>query len=301
MATNKINSIKTLAELEAYRTEINEACDKRAKFITRCAEADELSKKPFNYIKESFEAISPVLFKSAEGKGIINKYTATIRESKNLSAIHALCENIRKANKNSDVDFFVNNIANENWGISRKGLNEDCKKLGRVLAEGYLLIEDDITLPKENASLSSAINFIAEHKKTSKNIAEYSDAVKVIRENVNKNETVSNVFESVDLDKLAKGLIAEFNKKYSDVLTEEEANALKEISSSADRESVFNKYKTACTVKISEAKKNFEANGDSSSCDRLTTVLEQVSNKTYSLDTVGSDVCSLIELSNIFE
>ena len=89
--------------------------------------------------------------------------------------------------------------------------------------------------------------------------------------------------------------------KYSDKLTIEEANALREISSSGDRESVFNKYKEVCAAKITEAKKSFEGKGDKASSDRLGVVLEQISSKSFVLDTVGTDICSFIELSNIFD
>ena len=66
-------------------------------------------------------------------------------------------------------------------------------------------------------------------------------------------------------------------------------------------ETFFNKYKEACKSKITEAKKDFESKGDKASSDRLGVVLEQIASKNYVLDTVGEDICSLIELSNIFE
>lgn len=303
MAVDKINSFKTINELEAYRKEINEACDKRAEFITLCEKANSLSEKSFGYIKEAFEAISPELFKTSEGKKIMNKYSKMVRENKNLSSLHSLYENIRKAGKDMDIDFFVNNIADTDWNINKRTLAEDCKKLGRVLSEGFLSVGKDAEslLPKENASLSLAVTYIAENKKTAKNIAEYSNAVKIIRENVMANESSKNIFENVNLDKLATSLLEEFNKKYSEELTTEEANALREISSSEDREAIFNKYKDACAAKITEAKNSFESKGDKASSDRLSVVLEQISNKSYTLDTVGADICSLIELSNIFE
>ena len=100
---------------------------------------------------------------------------------------------------------------------------------------------------------------------------------------------------------MAENLIREFNLKYSDKLTIEESNALKEISNSENRESVFNKYKEVCATKITEAKKNFEAKGDKASSDRLGVVLEQISSKSYVVDTIGTDICGFIELSNIFE
>lgn len=300
---NIVNTFKTIQEVEDYRNMVNEMCDKRHNFIVLCEEANELSDKSFGFIKESFEALSPTLFKTSEGKKLMNKYTKMIKENKNLSSLHTINENIRKASNDTDVDFFVNSLMVVEWGVNPSTLKEDTKKLGRILSEAYLLVGDEAKnlIPKENVSLSKAVNFIAESKKGSKNISEYSDAAKIIKEHIKTKDSKKNVFESVDLDALADSLIKEFNSKYDGKLNKEEVAILKEISCSEDRESVFNKYKNACTTKISEAKKKFEDNGDKSSSDRLGVVLEQISNKTFVLDTVGSDICSLIELSNIFE
>lgn len=303
MRTININDFKTIEEVENYRKEINEACDKRADFITLCEKADKLSHKPFGYIKDCFEAIAPELFESKEGKKIMSNYSKTIRENKNLSALHNLYENIRKSGKDMDIDFFANNIANTNWNVDKKTLSEDTLKVGRILAEGYLHLgksAEDL-FPSENIVLESAVSYIAENKKTNKNIAEYSNAIKVIKENISSKESEENVFESTDLDVLAKSLLQEFNKKYSSELTEEEANALREVSSSENREDVFNKYKNACQSKLSESKKDFEEKGDKSSSERMTAILEQVSNKTYSLENLGNDICGFIELKSIFE
>nr|DAH50309.1 MAG TPA: hypothetical protein [Caudoviricetes sp.] len=303
MRTININDFKTIEEVENYRKEINEACDKRADFITLCEKADKLSHKPFGYIKDCFEAIAPELFESKEGKKIMSNYSKTIRENKNLSALHNLYENIRKSGKDMDIDFFANNIANTNWNVDKKTLSEDTLKVGRILAEGYLHLgksAEDL-FPSENTVLELAVSYIAENKKTNKNIAEYSNAIKVIKENISSKESEENVFESTDLDALVKSLLQEFNKKYSSELTEEEANALREVSSSENKEDVFNKYKNACQSKLSESKKDFEEKGDKSSSERMTAILEQVSNKTYSLENLGNDICGFIELKSIFE
>lgn len=298
-----VNTLNTIQEVESYRNTINEMCDKRHKFIVLCEEAKELSTKSFGFIKESFEALSPILFKSSEGKKLMNKYTKMIKENKNLSSLHTINENIRKAGSETDIDFFVNSLMVVEWGVNPSTLKEDTKKLGRVLSEAYLLVGEEAKglIPNENVSLSNAVNFIAESKKGTKNISEYSDAARIIKEHIKSKDAKKNVFESVDLDTLAKRLVEDFNVKYGDKLTIEEANALREISSSEDRESVFNKYKEVCKSKITEAKKNFESKGDKASSDRLGVVLEQIASKSYVLDTVGADICSLIELSNIFE
>ena len=303
MKMDYVNTLNTIQEVESYRNTINEMCDKRHKFIVLCEEAKELSTKSFGFIKESFEALSPILFKSSEGKKLMNKYTKMIKENKNLSSLHTINENIRKAGSETDIDFFVNSLMVVEWGVNPSTLKEDTKKLGRVLSEAYLLVGEEAKslIPNENVSLSNAVNFIAESKKGTKNISEYSDAARIIKEHIKSKDAKKNVFESVDLDTLAKRLVEDFNVKYSDKLTIEEANALREISSSKDRESVFNKYKEVCKSKITEAKKNFESKGDKASSDRLGVVLEQIASKSYVLDTVGADICSLIELSNIFE
>lgn len=303
MKMDYVNTLNTIQEVESYRNMINEMCDKRHKFIVLCEEAKELSTKSFGFIKESFEALSPILFKSSEGKKLMNKYTKMIKENKNLSSLHTINENIRKAGSETDIDFFVNSLMVVEWGVNPSTLKEDTKKLGRVLSEAYLFVGEEAKslIPNENVSLSNAVNFIAESKKGTKNISEYSDAARIIKEHIKSKDAKKNVFESIDLDTLAKRLVEDFNVKYGDKLTIEEANALREISSSEDRESVFNKYKEVCKSKITEAKKNFESKGDKASSDRLGVVLEQIASKSYVLDTVGADICSLIELSNIFE
>lgn len=300
---NIIQSFKTIKEVEEYRNKINEECNSRIEFINIVKKADDLSNKSFGYIKECFESISPELFNTKEGKSILNKYTSVVKRNKNLSTLHNIFEGIRKSGKNTDFNFLIEQIMNKNENhIDKSTLKKDVKSLGMVLAEGYALLgkEADDLLPKENVALYSAIDYITENKSTLKNIAEYSDAVSIIRENI-ENKDIKNVFESRNLEDLASELLEEFNKKYSDNLTEEEASVLKEIASSNDRETVFNKYKNSCVEKISEAKKNFDSKGDTNSSKRLENVIEQVSNKKFCLDTIGEDICNLMELSNIFE
>lgn len=301
---NYINSLKTISEVNKYRESINEQCDERIDVLKTIEKANGLSNKSFGYIKECFESLSPVLFNTNEGKKLINKYTKTISESKDLSSLHRLHETIRKAGKDTDVDFLMKSISETDWNINKKSVNESVEKLGKVLAEAYIVIGQDVAdeyIPKNDEKLYSAINYIAENGLSNKNLIEYSDAVKVIKENILNKEGQKNVFEQKDLDSLANELLEEFNKKYSDKISDEEASVLKEIASSEDRKSVFNKYKESCLSKITEAKKKFDADGDTKSSERLGNVMEQINGKSYCLETVGEDICKLIELSNIFE
>lgn len=297
-----INKIKTIAELEEFRTRINEECDARKQVLTVVDKAMNISKQDFGYLKESFENISPSLWMSSNGKETIKKYKNTIKENKELLKLHNLYENIRKANKNSDIDFFVNSVVSKDWDIDIAKLNDGLRKLGAVVAEGYVKVFDkaDALLPKKDGKLYSAVKYITENKKSEKNIYEYSEAVKVLREKIESNDEKKSLFESKADEKLADS-VRLFNEKYENELDEKEKAIVKEMAESNDSKSVFDKYKKLCEDKIKLSKDRFDSEGDSESSKKVSTILEQVSKKEYSKETVYEDVCKLIELSEVFE
>lgn len=298
----QISKTKDINSLEEIRKNVNEACDKRAEFINMCNRANELSERSFGYIKEAFESLAPELFETKEGKKIMKKYAETISENKNLSSLHTIYENIRKMHNGSDIDFFVNEISSKNWEINKNTVTEDVNKVGKVLAEAYIMVgnKSEELLPSTNKKLDNALEFIAENKKTNKNIAEYSDAVKVIREYIEskENDGTNNSFD--DIDTIAENLINGFNEKYSNELSENEKNMLKELSESDNKESVFNKYKASCQEKLDEEIKKFINDGDSESANKMKKIQEQVGKKVFSEDTVGTDICNLMEMMDIF-
>ena len=301
MKNEYINSLKTIDSVEQYRKEINESCDERISRINILNKASDLSKKDFGYIKECFESLSPALFKTIEGRKIINKYTTTIKEDKTLATLHSIYEGIRKTDKNSDVDYLINNIINENIKLNTKQVNESTSKLGNILAEAYITLNEnnEDILPKENVKLDNAIKFITENKKTLKNVSEFSLASKVIREEIEKHETI-NIFENRNIDVILTELLTDFNKKYSDKLTEEEKKMVKELSENTNKEEVFKKYKDICLNKITEAKNNFEKEGNVDSVNKLSSISEQINKKVYSEETIEKDICNFIEITSIF-
>ena len=94
--SEKINDMKTLEELDALQNELNEKFEVRRRVLNLVSEARELGGKSFGYLKESFENLSPKLFKTNEGKAVMKKYAAVMKENKSLSSLHKLYENIRK-------------------------------------------------------------------------------------------------------------------------------------------------------------------------------------------------------------
>jgi hypothetical protein len=299
----KINNIKTVEELDAYQNELNEMFDVRRRVLTLISEARKIGGKSFGYIKESFENLSPRLFKTSEGKSVMNKYAKVIKENKSLSSLHKLYENIRKANTGIDIDYFVGTICETNWNVRRGELEEGMKKLADVVAEGYIIVGEGAGkyLGTENDRLDGAIEFIAENKVGQKNIVKYSEAVKVIREAVEKNGNIADSFKKeTDLDKTIEDLVAKYSKdEYSD---EEEKDMLSnQIARSGDEETVFIKKKTECVDSLDEAIKKYSDGEHEEELNTLKKIHEQVSAKSYNPETIGPDICNFVEMSKLFE
>lgn len=293
---NKINSFNTLRQVEEYRKAVNEACDSRAKYIKSCMKAYELGDKPFGYLKECFEALSENLYNSKEGKKLIGRYVSLIKENKDLSRLHSLYEGIRKMNGNSDIEYFINSLT-EAAGCCGKNYRDSVKKLGSIISEAVIMLgeEADTLIPKENSSLYNAVEFLAESKKNIGNIAKYSHAVKIIRENISKNSNDKNIFETSSIADAEK-LIDEFNEKYNGKLSEEEMEMVQNASAGEDKETAFNQCKENCLKKLKEAKKSCNETDSA----RMERVIAKVDGKQFCNETVDSDICNLLEISKIF-
>ena len=299
----KINNIKTVEELDAYQNELNEKFDTRRRVLNLIAEAKELGGKSFGYLKESFENLSSKLFRTDEGKAVMRKYTNVIKENKSLSSLHKLYENIRKAHSGIDFDYFVGTICETNWNVKAKELTEGMEKLAGVVAEGYIVVGEGAGkyLGTENDRLDSAIEFIAENKVGQKNIVKYSEAVKVIREAVEKNGNIADSFKKeTDLDKTIEDLVSKYSKdEYTD---EEEKDMLaNQIARSGDEEAVFIKKKTECVDSLDEAIKKYSDGNHDEELSTLKKIHEQVSAKSYNPETIGPDICNFVEMTKLFD
>ena len=293
----KINDTVTLIQL---KEDINKAIDKRMEQVRLAEFANKLSQKSFGYLKECFESMSPNLFNSKDGKKILSKYSTLIKENKNLKSLHSIYENIRKTNKNSDLNYFFEHFTSQNWGLNNKTLNEDVKKLGNIVAEGYLYetyLGNEVELPQEDAIFNHAVEYIVENKMTGNNLSKFSSAIKILKEHVEKNEEISH-FSNDSLNGKIDNMVKEFNEKYSD-LDESEREIVNEITKSESPEKVFEIYKEKCKSKIEEKKENFK--NDENSLKRIDTIIEQISKKVYSQETLVEDINNMIEISNIFD
>ena len=298
-----IMKTRALGGLDTLQEKVNEKIETRRRVLNLVAEARELGGKTFGYLKESFENLSPKLFKSEEGKAVMKKYASAIKENKSLSSLHKLYENIRKAHSGIDFDYFVGTLCETNWNVKPKELNEGMEKLAGIVAEGYIVVGEGAGkyLGTENDRLDGAIEFIAENKVGQKNIVKYSEAVKVIREAVEKNGNIADSFKKeTDLDKTIEDLVAKYSKdEYTD--QEEIDQVSNAIARSGDEETVFVKKKTECVNSLDEAIKKYSDGNHEEELNTLKKIHEQVSAKSYNPETIGPDICNFVEMSKLFE
>jgi len=285
----KIDNLMTVESVEEYRKKLNEACDTRVAYLEKMSKAAKLSESGFGSIKENMENISHLLFSTKEGSSILGKYQTVIKNSNALSTMHTLYEGIRKANSSSDVSFFINEIASQNWGVNKKELDEGLKKLGDVIGSAYVILgkEADEFITEGNKKLDEAVEYIATTPKTKKNIAEYSNAVKIIREQVESSKPAEATPEYNEL-------VREFNEKYEGKLTKEEMDIVNEVRAGNKFEEIFNAYKKKITEALSENKDNIPA-------DKVQSLNEQLSEKKFSEDTFCEDIINLSEIYRILE
>jgi len=289
-----INEILTTDDVDIFREEVCEACDARKRDLTNRDIANSLKGVNFTYLKESFEGFASDLIKFNEGKKLIGAYVNCIRDNKNLTKAHTLCECIRKADKNEDVHSYIQE-AMSMIGLVDKNYNKECEKLGKIVAEAYLVgsKNNDIHLP-EKSRIEESVEYILSNKKNPRNLSEYNAHMKNIAEWVAENNKEVSISESKS--QKAYSLIENFNKKYTNELEEDAVNFVKE-SFTCGKKPMFESYKTKCITKINEALKN--CSGDEN--ERLQMILEKINSKVYNPETVNADIFSLLEITKCIE
>ena len=300
---NDISKVKDLTTLNLLKEGFDRAYDSQKEKIEIASMVRELSGKPFGFIKESFENVSEGLFKTKQGRAIIKKYISCIKENNELSKMHALYECVRKADKNLDLDAYLNEATSMIGVVDAKKYADATKKLSTVLGEALVKLGKDSSnnFAKGNDALNEAIDYVATHKKSVKNLPERSACYNVIKESI-KNSDVEYVFVRQGGEfHQTENAINEFNEKYGEALDESSQALVKELMTSTDKEGLFNKYKQDCVQKINEKKSYFEKNGDATSSERLGIILEKVNQRKYNAETVNTDVFNLLEMTKSLE
>lgn len=273
-----LKDINTLNELDDFKKALNEAIEKRQKSLTIAENACEMSNRNFGYLKDYMENSSAKLYERASGKKLIKKYISCIKESESLSNMHNLYENIRKTDNGQDCTYLLGEIASTDWGCSTKKYRKSLEKLGNIVAEAYIMAGDSRDEYKPEKSMSDyyeAVEYIAENRKTNKNISTYNKYLNVINEHISSKHGLT---ENKALDTFFTNVF----------------NGSEMISES--KEDTFNRYKTECIDRLTEHKQAFIKAGDEENAKKINTLQEGLKKKTYNEENYINDLANLEEM-----
>lgn len=300
----EIKNLKTLKEVNEFRNSIDEAINEQEESIRAKEFISSLNGKSFGFIKENFENLSNELFKTKKGRTIINNYVSCVKTNQPLLKMHQIYECIRKADKDGDVDSYLNEAISLIGEVDKKNYIKSRSDVAKVFAEAYNELRktksnDDIQMMFENRDgFYNSVDFVMFNKKSPRNLAEYNAKMSNIKKQIAEGAGYK-ITESKNIDEMVDELMENFNKKYGDQLENGVVELVKEMFVNEDKESVFNKYKEQCINKLNETRKGFEESGDTDSSTRLTTIIERINKKSYNPETVNNDVYNLIEISTI--
>jgi hypothetical protein len=256
------------------------------------------NKKNINFgdLKLMFESISDKLFLSDKGRSIINKYTTLIKENKQLCNLYLLYENLTKPTDVSDVKGFVTESLNL-VDFDKKLLREEKDKLFNVLIEGLSILKDvhGIELDEKTTNINETIDYLITHGKKLSNLSEYTNKINEVTDHVSN--LLLEQTTNLNSEQLME-MIGEFTDKYGVNLSENEANTVKEMLQSNNK-NLFENYKNSCLETINEVISNENTEDDVKT--RLTEIKEKLEQKEYNTDTVENDIAKFIDLKNTIE
>ena len=271
---NKIDEIYSLSKQIYESNDINNILNLKNNIddilnehISKAKLQDDINHMNFGNLKDIFENISTKLFRTDNGRKLIHKFIKTINENNSLLNLYALHENILNSS-NMDEYVIKESISfyNDNYNIKlyRKGL----KDVSSIVTEGLKLINttnlDDISY-KDNKDLNEAVDYIATHKKSIKNLPLYNENVKRI---LNKHQQNDNIVDTSEI------------------------NENKDINNNVKRH-IFENYKNDCLNIINNIINN-KPNYD----NKLNEIKDKLSVKEFNNNCIDDDLFHLIELKN---
>lgn len=242
-----------------------------------------------------FENALPYLFK--KDKKTIRRAMNLIKEDKNLKGEFSFIKALENFNNELDPKEYVSEaLSMVETKINKKTLKESNSKFGKIVSDAEIIPDEKIS--DEKLAFFESCDYLLTHSKGLLNLSKYNthlkNVAKYISENYNKaiNESKDNVLS----------LVETFDKKYSNLLNEEERDFIKSLTDCTNeartekKKALFEKFKNECLKAIdkmlSEEPSETERNG-------LAYIREQVEEKVYNESTIITDFAKLLEIRDI--
>lgn len=245
-----------------------------------------------NYI---FENALPTIFKN--NKAAVKEFTNTIKEDKNLRKQFQFYKALETYTTSLNSRDYLNeslNLVKET--IDKKTLEKSNKKLGEIINK--YSIKPSEMISEDKLKFFADCDYLLKNDKKLNNLVTVTECVNRVSDYIEKNYNTINESKTNTF-----ALIEDFDKKYNNLLNEEEKSFVKEIidckssSNRAKKETLFNKFKNECLELIN--KLMAESNGDD--VNDLNAIKEQIDAKVFCEETLVKDVANLLEIRDILK
>jgi hypothetical protein len=230
------------------------------------------------------------------GSSIIKEYLSLIKNNRPLLKEYLVFEAILdQKNCNNLKDCIIESISYLD-NVDKKELKSLNKKLNNFITENKI---NEMSEIKENV-LFEAIDNLIFTSKTLSTINERFDKIDTIIEYIKDNNIKTNAEEKNKIDEngdaFYKFTINKFNKKYKDILSDEEKTIFKDIIStknSSDKSKMFEQHKNNCLELTNSV---LSESIDLITKEKLLSVKEKLLEQKYSENTFIDDIISFVNL-----
>ncbi len=249
----------------------------------------------FGMSNHIIENALPSLFKKKPKA--VKEIITLIKEDKNLHTQFNFFNALSKCKNTLDVTSFIKeSLELMKKDLNVKTINESNKKLAHIITKYD--IKPSKALTENELNFYSSCDFLFKHKRNLSNLVEINENLNIISD-FTKQNLITETKEKNDFF----SLIENFEKKYNNLLNEEEKSFVKEImdwkkpNALQNKEKLFNNIKEDCLNLIS----HLSENASDDEVEGLNAIKEQLNNKVFCEETLVTDIARLLEIRDVLK
>lgn len=261
------------------------------------AEEDEMDalyneSRNFGIIYQVIESNVPTLLETKEGQKALRKIIKTIKGNKILHEQFKAYNNLQPLHKINNVDEYIAESLSLVPKFNKKDVKENNERLIKLIKKYNL--DEMVDIDDEKLDLFESIEFVTMNKKSLKNIDDYVNATKMIK------ESIINLPVSETKDFSIEDYAEEINNVSENIakdLNSAEIKLLKEVTN-GNSEEYFNECKSKTLSKLDEMISNEK---DIEAKSRLSKIYEKINNKRYNKKNAIVDIAEMVEMQDAID
>ena len=246
----------------------------------------------FGIIYQVIESNVPTLLETKEGQKALRKIIKTIKDNKILHEQFKAYNNLQPLDKIENVDEYIAESLSLVPKFNKKDVKENNERLIKLIKKYKL--DEMVDIDDEKLNLFESIEFVTMNKKSLKNIDDYVNATKMIKESIIK----MSVSETKDFS--IEDYAEEINNVSENIakdLNSAEIKLLKEVTN-GNSEEYFNECKSKTLSKLDEMISNEK---DIETKSRLSKIYEKINNKRYNKKNAIVDIAEMVEMQDAID